>query len=290
MVAVCIVSDTGNVVGQRIQPNVSYVLWIEGNRNSPCKGSSGNTQILESRKKEVVHHLVLSAYRLNKFRMVIDMLNQTICILAHFKEVCFFGSLLYRASAVRALSVHKLRFCPEAFIRYTVPAFVRTFINVALIVELLKDLLNLLLVIFISGTNKFIMRGIHKVPNTLYLVGNLVHVFLRCNAFFFGFFFNFLTVFIGSCLEKYIISFLSAETSDCICQHDFIGISYMRLTGCVGNRGGHVVWSFICHVYSPIYTQMRVIHSRKSHLCMNVSEIIPFYAIARQQIYTTYPT
>ena len=84
------------------------MLWIEINRNSPAERSSRYTQILKSRKQEVVHHLVLSRYRLDKLRMCVDVIDQTICVLAHLEEVSLLLRWLYLTSAVRALAVHKL--------------------------------------------------------------------------------------------------------------------------------------------------------------------------------------
>ena len=45
--AVAVISKTGDIVGQCIQPYIYNVLWVEINRNPPFKGSTGNTQILQ---------------------------------------------------------------------------------------------------------------------------------------------------------------------------------------------------------------------------------------------------
>ena len=45
-VAVCIVADTGDVVGQRIQPYIDDMLGVESHRNTPGKGSTRYAQIL----------------------------------------------------------------------------------------------------------------------------------------------------------------------------------------------------------------------------------------------------
>ena len=37
-------------------------------------------------REEVVHHLVFTGYRLNEFRMCIDMLDQSVCILDVYKR------------------------------------------------------------------------------------------------------------------------------------------------------------------------------------------------------------
>ena len=107
-ISVRIITDTGDIVGQCVQPYIHDMLVIKINRNSPLEGRSGNTQILKSRKQEVVHHLILAGLRLNKIRMRVDIVNQFRCVLAHFKEVRFLAGTGYRAAAVRAFSVHKL--------------------------------------------------------------------------------------------------------------------------------------------------------------------------------------
>ena len=54
-----VIADTGDIVGQRIQPYINHMLGIKVYRDAPVKGGSGYAQILQSRKQEVVHHLVL---------------------------------------------------------------------------------------------------------------------------------------------------------------------------------------------------------------------------------------
>ena len=48
-VALTIIADTGNVVRQCIQPYINNMLVIKVYRNSPLKGGSRYTQILQSR-------------------------------------------------------------------------------------------------------------------------------------------------------------------------------------------------------------------------------------------------
>ena len=105
-VSVAVIADTGNIVGQRIQPYIGNMLWIERYRNTPVKGSSGYTQILKSWKKEVVHHLILSGNRLDKLWMRINVLDQLRCIFAHTEEICLFLCRLNLSAAVRALAVY----------------------------------------------------------------------------------------------------------------------------------------------------------------------------------------
>jgi len=57
--SITVVADARDVVGQRVQPHVYHMLRIEVYRDSPFEGCPGYAQILQSRKQEVVHHLIL---------------------------------------------------------------------------------------------------------------------------------------------------------------------------------------------------------------------------------------
>ena len=84
------------------------MLFIKCYGNSPFERSPRNAQILEARQQEVVHHLVLARYRLNEFRMCVDILDQSVGVFAHFEEICFFLRGLDFSSAVGTLAVDKL--------------------------------------------------------------------------------------------------------------------------------------------------------------------------------------
>ena len=165
-VSVCVISDSCDIVCKSVKPYIYNVLWIEIYRNSPLEGCSGYAQILKSRKKEVVHHFVLTGNRLNELRMCVDMLDQTISILAHFKDICLFLCRLNRATAVRTFSIYKLRLCEERLTRCTVHSFVMSLVNISLIVKFLENLLNLFLMIFICCTDEFVIRCIHQIPDS----------------------------------------------------------------------------------------------------------------------------
>ena len=106
--SVAVITDSSDIVGQGIQPYICHMLRIEGHRDTPFERGTGHAQILQARKQEVVHHLILSRYRLDKLRMLVDILDQLRRIFAHFEEICLLLCRSTRASAVRALSVHKL--------------------------------------------------------------------------------------------------------------------------------------------------------------------------------------
>ncbi len=78
---------------------------IKINGDPPLERSARHAQILQSRKQEIVHHLVLARYGPDKLGMPVDMVDQPVRVLAHPEEVRLLLRRLYLAPAVRALAV-----------------------------------------------------------------------------------------------------------------------------------------------------------------------------------------
>ena len=243
-VSVTVIANTGNVVGQSIQPYISNVLGIKGNRNSPAESSSGNTQILKPWEKEIVHHLIFSGYWLNKLRMVINILNQSVGILAHTEEISFFFGRLYLPSAVGTLSVYQLRLRKKGLTGSAVQSLIVSFINISLIIKLLKNLLNLSFVVLIRGADKLVIGRVHQIPNIFNLSCSFVYKFLRSDSGSLCLLLNLLTVLIGSCLEEHVIALCPFIPGNGISQNCLVGIADMRLTGSVGNSRCNIIWFF----------------------------------------------
>ena len=99
-----------------------------------------STKVLKTRKKEIIHHLILPGNRLDKLRMFINMVNQAICVFAHTEEIRLFLRRLNLTAAVRTFAVNQLRLCKKGFAGSTVKPLIIAFVNVALIVQFLKYL------------------------------------------------------------------------------------------------------------------------------------------------------
>ena len=183
-VSVAVVADTGDIVGQGIQPYVGYMLRIEGYGDTPGERGTGYAEILQTWKQEVIHHFVFTGYRLDEFRMGINVIDQSVGVFAHFEEICLFFCRCHRSAAVRTFSVHQLRFCKEGFAGSAVQTLVISFINVSLIIQFFENLLYLSLMISICGADEFIIRGVHQIPDPFDFSGYFIHKFLWCDAFF----------------------------------------------------------------------------------------------------------
>ena len=103
--------------------------------------------------------------------------------------------------------------------------------------------------VFIGCTDKIIIGSVHQIPDAFYLSGYIVHILFRSDPGLLGLLLDLLTMFVRSGLEVNIITFLTAESCDRICKYDLVGISNVRLAGCVGNRCCHIKFSFAAHVY-----------------------------------------
>ena len=240
-VSVAVVTDSGDIVGERVQPHINHMFRIEIHGNSPFKGSSGHTEILKSRKQEIVHHLVLAGFRLDEFRMILDILDQAVRIFAHLKEIRLLLCGNAGASAIRTLTVHKLGFCKEGLTGSTVHSLVMPLVDIPLGVHFFEDLLHLFLMVLICGADELIIRSIHKIPDIFDLTGYLIHKFLGCYSRFLRLQLDLLTMLVRSCLEKHIVSLQSLVTGDRVRQDNLVGISDMRLAGCIGNGRSNII-------------------------------------------------
>ena len=251
------------------------MLVIELNRDAPLDGGTGNAQILQARKEEVVHHLVLAGCRLDKLRMRVDIFDQLIRILAHTEEIRLFLRLLYRTSAVRAVAVHQLAVCPEGLTGRAVPALVISLVDVALFVHLAEHLGDLLFVLLICCTDELIIGGVHEIPDITDHGSNLVHVCLRAHACCDCLLLDLLSVLICARHKADIIALFSLETRDRVRQYDLVGVADMRLAGCIGDRCRDIIWFlFGCfsHKLCPPHTGCRRLRAE-----MTAALAAPFY-------------
>ena len=81
-----------------------------------------------------------------------------------------------------------------------------TFVNIALVIEALKHLLDRRLMIIVGGTDKIIVAGVHFIPNATNLARNAVNVLLRRDSRLLGAVLDLLTVLVRSRTKEHVIS------------------------------------------------------------------------------------
>ena len=160
--------------------------------------------------------------------MRLDMLDQTVGILAHFEEIGFLGGRRDIAAALGTFPLHELGLRVEGLALLTVHALILSLIDIALIVHDAEDLLDLSLVIFVRRADELIVGRVHQIPDPPDLTGCRVDILLRRPAGLGSAILDLLSVLVRPCLEKDVIAFLPLEAGDRIRENDFICVADMR--------------------------------------------------------------
>ena len=164
------VTQCSDIVGQGVNPHINHVLRVVRHLDSPVKGSPGDGQVFQSRFQEVVDHLVHPGVRFNKVRVLFVVLHQPVSVLAHLEEVGFFLNQLNFVTRrglptddlAIVIAVHfcQLAFSEVFFIIDRIPARVLALVNITLVEELLENLLDGLLVVVVSRSDKFVVGNL----------------------------------------------------------------------------------------------------------------------------------
>lgn len=108
------IAQSGNIVGERIQPHVHGMLGIKIDRHAPLDGGAADAQVLQAGPEEIVEHLVASAGRLDEVGVLLDIVDHPLLIFARPEEIGFLVGLFHGTAAVRqqpslsCISVKKL--------------------------------------------------------------------------------------------------------------------------------------------------------------------------------------
>jgi hypothetical protein len=127
-------------------------------------------------------------------------------ILTHPKEVVLLRDLIHRTEAIRTLSLYQILFGPEAFTGDTVPTIIIVLIDLSTIVEILKDLLNHLLMTYFCCTDEIIVGDIQSLPEGLESNHHLVAVYFWIDPSLLSGFLYLLAMFICAGEEKSLIT------------------------------------------------------------------------------------
>ena len=238
------VAQCGNVVAERVDPDVYGMLLVKVHRHAPLHARTAHAKVLQARPQEVGQHLVRPLRRLDKVRMGLDIVDQPVLVFAHLEEIAFLPHGLAGASAVRAdfhaVLLHQLSGRPEAFAGRTVHSFVLGLINIPLLIELAEDLLYDLHMPLFCGADKIIVLNVHKLPEILRLRHDLVHILDRGHARFGSLLFDLLAVLIRTGQKICVVSLHLSEPGHGVRSHGCIGVADGHVAGRIIDRRGDV--------------------------------------------------
>ena len=225
------------------------MLGIKINRHAPGEAGAADAQILQAGLEEVVDHLIGAAGGLDEIRMVLDVIDQPVLILAHTEEIAFFGYKLGGTAAVGAhfyaVLFHQLAGGPESFAGGAVLAFVRCLIDIALLVELAEDLLHNLLVTLVGGTDEVIVFDVHQLPQFLGIGNDFVHISLGGYALFGSLALDLLAMLVGAGQEIGVITRQLLEAGHGVGRNGGVGVADVHIAGGIVDGCGNVIFLFL---------------------------------------------
>ncbi len=254
-------TQSGNVVHQSVKPNVNHVFFIKRHLNTPIKRGAGNAQILQALLHKV-NHLVAAAFRLDKIRVGLNKLQPAVGIFAHFEEVAFLLRHLHRPATIRTnVPLRQLMLREKGFTGRAIPTGILGFINIPLVIKLLKNLLYLLeqtlyhlLMPLFRGADKIAVVNIQQLPKLLNTIHNAIHKSQRFLPSLGGPLLNFQAVLIGARQKIRVKAPLALVARHRVGSYCSISVADMQLIAGIINRRGDIKSRLFCHHSFPHYS------------------------------------
>ena len=158
------IAQSSDIVGEGVYPNIYNMTGVKFHGYPPFKRGTGNGKVFQTGLEEVVDHFVLARVWLKEFRVFFHILDDSVLIFGKAEEIAFLLQQFHIPTTVGAFAVYQLVFGKERFTRGAVPAFIRAFVNISLIIQLLENFLHDFDMIVIGGTNELIIGNAEGLP------------------------------------------------------------------------------------------------------------------------------
>ena len=242
------VAQGGDIVGERVDPHIDHMLGVEFHGNAPGERRARHAQILQAGAQEVVQHLIGAGNRLNEFRVLLDVIDQPILVFAHAQEIAFFLHQFHGAAAIGAATVHHLRGRPEGFAGRAIQALIFALVDVALVVELLEDLLHDLHMARLGGADVVAVFDVHHLPQVFDARHDFIHELDGRFTHFHGLAFDLLAVLIGAREEKHVVSRLLLKAGHRVRRDGGVRVANVQIAAGIVDGRGDVV-RFLLHAF-----------------------------------------
>ena len=251
VVAAVQVAQRGDIVGERVDPDIDNVLLVKGDGNAPAERGARNAQILQTGLDEVVHQLGGAGLGLQVVgfgQQLFDALGKG----GHFEEVRLLLGFHDLSAALGTFAVNQLAFRPEALAGRAVFALVFALVNIAAVVQLFENLLYAFHMVVVGGADVAVVADVHKAPQALENLGDLVNVFLGSNALFGGFLLNFQTVLVRARQKHDVVSLHTSVARDGVAGYGGVAVPDVRVARGIINRRCDIIRFFLTHILSSL--------------------------------------
>ena len=197
--------------------------------------------------------------RLDKVRVLLVVVHQPVRVFAHLKEIGLFFDQFHLMTRWRlatdyvavfvTVDLSQLTFRKVLLIIDGIPANVFTLADVALINELLKNLLHGFFMIVIRGPDKLIIGDFQFFPQFFNPGCHLINVGLWLHSQLLSLFFNLETVFVSPRQKEDVIAIQTLKAGFSVTGNFGVGIPNVQFARWIINRCCDVIsWFLFSHV------------------------------------------
>ena len=237
------IAEAGDVIGQRIDPNIHDVAVAAGHFHAPVEAGPAHRQILQPALDEG-HHFIAAADGFEEARCV-QQFEQRLGIARQAEEPGLFLGPFdrspLRGQLFAPLAFDQFFLVVIGFVTNRVPAFVAIEVEIALGLHCLPDRLAGAMMIGVCRADEAVVRDVQCIEQILEVPRHLVRQFARGLAQVACLLGHLQTMLVGPCLEPHFASAQALEAGDDIGRDRFIGMADMRLAIGIVDRGGKVV-------------------------------------------------
>ena len=217
------IAERGNVVRERVEPDVDYVLGIVRHRDAPGERRAADGKIAQSAADEREHFIAprLGADEMGLLGVEAD---QLVLKCRELEKIIFFLHRFRGATALRAGRTRTDGIDVE-FVKHAILAGVVALIDVAVILYAFPQSLHALLVPVRRGADVIIVGQAHAIPERTEFRRDFIGELLRSLARGMGCTLDLLTVFVGAGQEPGVIAQHAVAARDRVAGKGGIGVS-----------------------------------------------------------------
>jgi hypothetical protein len=146
-------------------------------------------------------------------------------ILAHSEKIVLLRDLIYRTKTIWALPLGEVLFSPESFTGNTIPTLIIVLIDLPMIVEILKDLLDHLLMANFRRTDEIVIGDGKPLPEGLEALNHFIAVSFWVHPSLLGGLLNLLAMLVSAGKEKNLKALQTLVTGEDVSGNGGVGVA-----------------------------------------------------------------
>ena len=242
----------GQVIRQRVHPDIHHMLGIARYRNAPIKRGAAHREIFETGFDET-GDFVAPLVRTDKIGMILIMFQQGLLKLRKAEEIAFllhpFHRRALRASAHAIGADSGFGFGIIGLVAHRIPTGIGGQIDIARLLHPLPDRLTRQPVPLLGGADEVIIGGVEGLRHVFEVGGIAVGQRAHLDALFLGRLQHFLAVLVGAGQKKHIKTIQPLETGNRVRCNQLIGMADMGRTIGIGNGRGQIELRLRAHTH-----------------------------------------